>query len=152
MVAMVAVVTVGVFFRYVLDASLSWYDEFASYLLVWLSFYGAVVATYRNRHISFDTLAERMGSAGRRAMALISTGCSIVFQGVLFVYGVILVQTIGQETAVSIQAVRMSWIYSALPISGALMLVISLARFWRLLRGEDVAAAGHGAPTGASSE
>ena len=100
MVAMVAVVTVGVFFRYVLDASLSWYDEFASYLLVWLSFYGAVVATYRNRHISFDTLAERMGSAGRRAMALISTGCSIVFQGVLFVYGVILVQTIGQETAV----------------------------------------------------
>src|SRR2546426_8707181 len=61
MVAMVALVTIGVFFRYIVNASLSWYDEFASYLLVWLSFYGAVVATYRGRHIGFETLAERRG-------------------------------------------------------------------------------------------
>ncbi len=150
---MVVLVTVGVFFRYALDASLSWYDEFASYLLVWLSFYGAVVATHRNRHISFDTLAERMGGVGRRWMALISTACSIVFQGVLFVYGAALLQAVGHETAVSIEAVRMTWIYSALPISGALMLVISLVRFGYLLRGEDLAApAAHGVPTGSSSE
>ena len=150
---MVALVTVGVFFRYALAASLSWYDEFASYLLVWLSFYGAVVATYRNRHINFETLADRMGSAGRRAMALISTAGSILFQGVLFIYGVSLIQTVGRETAVSIEQVRMAWIYSVLPISGGLMLLVSLARFWLLLRGEDlVATAGHAAPTGTSSE
>lgn len=152
MVAMVALVTLGVFFRYVLDASLSWYDEFASYLLVWLSFYGAVVAAYRNRHISFDTLAERLGSGGRRRMALASTGGSLVFQGVLFYYGVELLRAVGHETAVSIQAVRMVWIYSALPISGALMLVISLARFGYLVRGEDLTAPGHEPPTGAGGE
>src|SRR2546426_7512750 len=69
MVAMVALVTIGVFFRYIVNASLSWYDEFASYLLVWLSFYGAVVATYRGRHIGFETLAERRGPRARRLMA-----------------------------------------------------------------------------------
>lgn len=152
MVALVALVTLGVFFRYALAASLSWYDEFASYLLVWLSFYGAVVATYRNRHISFDTLTERMGSGGRRRMALVSTGCSLVFQGVLFYYGMELVRAVGHETAVSIQAVRMAWIYSALPISGALMLAISLARFGFLLRGADLTAPGSERPAGASSE
>lgn len=145
LVAMVALVAMGVFFRYVVDASLSWYDEFASYLLVWLSFYGAVVATYRNRHISFDTLAERLGGTPRRVMALISTGCSIAVQGVLCVYGVVLVRAVGHETAVSIEQVRMGWIYSVLPISGGLMLVVSLGRFWLLLRGEDPATAGHAA-------
>jgi TRAP-type C4-dicarboxylate transport system permease small subunit len=33
LVLMVALVCFGVFFRYVLGASLAWYDEFASYLL-----------------------------------------------------------------------------------------------------------------------
>lgn len=152
MVAMVALVTVGVFFRYVVDASLSWYDEFASYLLVWLSFYGAVVATYRNRHINFDTLAERMGPAGRRGMALVGTACSIVFQAVLLVYGVAMLQAVGHETAVSLQAVRMAWVYSVLPISGALMLAISLVRLGYLLRGEDLAAPVRGTPASTSAE
>ena len=47
LVLMVVLVFLGVFFRYVLGASLAWYDEFASYLLVWLTFYGAVAASYR---------------------------------------------------------------------------------------------------------
>jgi TRAP-type C4-dicarboxylate transport system permease small subunit len=149
--AMLVLVTVGVFFRYVLAASLTWYDEFASYLLVWLSFYGAVVATYRNRHISFETLAERLGSAGRRRFALVSTAASIVFQGVLCWYGVVLVRAVGQETAVSIQSVRMAWVYSVLPISGGLMLLVSLVRFGYELRGQELAPRGHAA-AGAASE
>src|SRR5574341_2001785 len=57
---MVVMVCLGVFFRYVLGASLAWYDEFASYLLVWLTFSGAVVVSYRRHHIGFDTLVERL--------------------------------------------------------------------------------------------
>ena len=45
LVLMVLVVFLGVFFRYVVGSSLAWYDEFASYLLVWLTFYGAVAAS-----------------------------------------------------------------------------------------------------------
>ncbi|OLC12828.1 MAG: hypothetical protein AUH29_15075 [Candidatus Rokubacteria bacterium 13_1_40CM_69_27] len=137
MVAMVALVTIGVFFRYIVNASLSWYDEFASYLLVWLSFYGAVVATYRGRHIGFETLAERRGPRARRLMAVVSELLSIVFQGVLLVYGIALVRAVGHETAVSIEGVRMGWIYSVLPISGGLMLLVGLVRLGLLLRGDE---------------
>lgn len=151
MVAMVALVTVGVFFRYVVDASLSWYDEFASYLLVWLSFYGAVVATYRGRHISFETLAERARPSLRRAFGLASDVGSCLFQAVLFVYGIALVRAVGEETAVSIQQVRMVWIYSVLPISGGLMLLVSLSRLVLRLRGRELSASEAG-PTAAASE
>ena len=58
LVALTTVVCLGVFFRYVLNDSLVWYDEFASYLLVWLTFFGAVVADYQRRHIAFDLLVD----------------------------------------------------------------------------------------------
>jgi TRAP-type C4-dicarboxylate transport system permease small subunit len=148
MVAMVAVVTLGVFFRYVLDASLTWYDEFASYLLVWLSFYGAVVVTWRGRHINFETLAERVRPAGRRALAVVSEVLSLVFQAVLLAYGIVLVRAVGHETAVSIETVRMGWVYSALPISGGLMLLVGLVRLGAIVAGHELQAApGTAAPT-----
>jgi TRAP-type C4-dicarboxylate transport system permease small subunit len=148
LVAMVALVTVAIFFRYVVDASLTWYDEFASYLMVWLSFYGAVAATWRGRHINFETLADRVRPSTRRLMNLVSELLSLVFQGVLLVYGVVLVQAVGHETAVSLESVRMGWIYSVLPISGGLMFLVTLVRLAALLRGE--APTGHVQPPAAA--
>lgn len=137
LVGMVLVVTVAVFYRYVLGASLIWYDEFASYLLVWLTFYGAVVAAYYRRHIAFETLVERLGPAARRGTAIAAEVCVLVFQGILLYYGWVLARAIGAETAVSLEWVPMGWIYSVLPISGGLMLLISLVDLAALLRGEE---------------
>ena len=46
MVGMAAEVTLGVVFR-ALGHSLAWYDEVASVLLAWLTFYGAALASVR---------------------------------------------------------------------------------------------------------
>ncbi|MGH7376309.1 MAG: TRAP transporter small permease [Candidatus Methylomirabilales bacterium] len=135
LIAMTLLVTVAVFYRYVLEASLIWYDEFASYLLVWLTFYGAVVAAYHRRHIAFETLVERLRPAARRGVAVAAEGCALLFQGILLYYGWVLVEAIGADTAVSLEWVRMGWIYSVLPISGGLMLLISLMDLATLLRG-----------------
>jgi TRAP-type C4-dicarboxylate transport system permease small subunit len=40
------------------------------------------------------------------------------------------------ETAASLEWVRMSWVYSVFPISGGLMVLISLVDLARVLRGE----------------
>ncbi len=137
LVLMVLIVVVGVFYRYVLDASLAWYDEFASYLLVWLTFYGAVVVAYRRRHISFDVLVEWFGPAGRRALGIVAECLVLAFQVVLAYYGWVALDAMAFDIAVSIPWVRMSWIYSVLPISGALMLLISAVRLADLVRGTE---------------
>ena len=64
----------AVFIRYVLNSSLVWYDEFASYLLVWLTFYGAVVADYqraphRLRPAGGQAGADGAARRGRRGRA-----------------------------------------------------------------------------------
>ena len=141
---MVVIVVAGVFYRYVLDASLGWYDEFASYLLVWLTFSGAVVVSYHRRHISFDTLVERLAPGARRVFRIVAELLVLGFQAVLTYYGWVALDAMAFDIAVSIPWVRMTWIYSVLPIGGALMLLVSAVRLADLTRGPDVASVAGG--------
>ena len=50
MTALAVEVTVGVLFRS-FGASLVWYDEIASILLAWLTFYGSALAAAKRAHI-----------------------------------------------------------------------------------------------------
>jgi TRAP-type C4-dicarboxylate transport system permease small subunit len=152
LVLMVAIVCLGVFFRYVLNASLVWYDEFASYLLVWLTFYGCVVASYRKRHIGFDVVLSRFQTKTRRIFDFIS-GCFVLsFQIVLFGYGWLLVHKMGDEIAISLPWVKMGWVYSVLPITGGLMLLISLMRLFDIAFAKEGGRGDEAAWSGSSSE
>ena len=137
LVLMVVVVSLGVFYRYFLNAALVWYDEFASYLLVWLTFYGAVVASYRRRHIGFELVVERLRPKIRRIVEFISECFVLLFQFVLFYYGWGLTEKMGDEIAVSLTWVKMSWIVSVLPITGGLMLIVSLLRLLQIVSGTE---------------
>ena len=152
LVLMVLLVSLGVFYRYVLNASLSWYDEFASFLLVWLTFYGAVVASYRRRHIGFEIVVDRFTPSTRKIIELVAESCVLGFQAVLFYHGWQLMQRMGDETTVSLVWVRMRWIYSVLPITGGLMLVISLMRFVSIAAGNESGKGGDSAWSGSSSQ
>jgi TRAP-type C4-dicarboxylate transport system permease small subunit len=135
LVLMVGIVVVGVIFRYVLDASLAWYDEFASYLMVWLSFYGAVVVSFQRRHISFETLVESLGPKGRRAASILAELLVLAFQAILAYWGWVALDAMAFDTAVSLTWIRMTWVYSVLPITGALMLLISALQLADAIRG-----------------
>jgi TRAP-type C4-dicarboxylate transport system permease small subunit len=149
---MVVLVSLGVFFRYALNSALVWYDEFASYLLVWLTFYGSVVAFYRRRHIGFEVVVDRFLPNTRRIVELVAEFCVLGFQVVLFYYGWLLTRKMGDETAVSLVWVKMGWVYSVLPISGGLMLLISLGRLAHLASGKENNQGGGAAWSGSSSE
>jgi TRAP-type C4-dicarboxylate transport system permease small subunit len=149
---LVVLVCLGVFFRYVIDASLAWYDEFASYLLVWLTFYGSVPASYHNRHIQFSTVLERLMPDTRRKFEALAELFVLGFQFVLLYYGWLLMRTMGDETAVSLVWVKMGWVYSVLPVTGGIMLLISLGRLLHFACGREHRKGAVGAWSGSSSE
>jgi len=150
--ALAVLVCLGVFFRYVLNSSLVWYDEFASYMLVWLTFYGAVVADYHHRHINFDLLVNKLAPATRRAVDVVGELAVLGFQFVLCWYGWVLTRTMFDETAISLPWVKVGWINSVLPITGGLLLLISGTRLIGMLSGRTNKQGGHGAWSGSSSE
>lgn len=131
---MLLLVLVGVLYRYVFDDSLSWYDEFAGYLLVWLTMAGSVVGLAKGKHISFDTLVERFPPGLRRAVAVLGALSVMAFSLVLLVAGWQLVREMADETAVSLPWIKMAWVYAIMPVSGGLMLVISAIQLVVLLQ------------------
>jgi TRAP-type C4-dicarboxylate transport system permease small subunit len=137
---MLAAVLVGVFYRYVLDQALSWYDEFAGYLLVWVTMYGSVVGLARGKHICFETLAEKLSPQAQRVVRAFDALCVLCFSLVLLVSGWVLVKEMAGETAISVPGVKMAWIYSVMPISGGLMVLISLIKLIMLFERKDVPA------------
>src|SRR5690625_2594910 len=61
LVATTATVTcLSVFFRSVLNASLSWPVELTGYMLIPISFAGAYLALRKQGHIAFDMLAQAL--------------------------------------------------------------------------------------------
>jgi TRAP-type C4-dicarboxylate transport system permease small subunit len=150
--ALTALVCFGVFFRYALNSSLTWYDEFASYLLVWLTFYGAVVADYRRKHIGFELLVDKLAPIQRRVVDFVAEIAVLGFQFVLFYYGWLLTERMGDETAASLTWVQVSWINSVLPITGGMLLVVSIARLVGIVSGKTNTQGGHEAWSGSSSE
>jgi TRAP-type C4-dicarboxylate transport system permease small subunit len=149
---LVIIVCLGVFFRYVLNSSLTWYDEFASYMLVWLTFYGTVVADYQRRHIGFDLLVGKLPPPARRAVDFAAELAVLGFQFVLLYYGWELTRRMGDETAISLPWVKVTWISSVLPITGGILFLISLTRLVGILAGRTNKQGGHGAWSGSSSE
>src|SRR3546814_2600729 len=65
MIILAIEVTVGVIFRW-FGNSLVWYDETASLLLAWLTFYGSALASVRRAHIGCPEVVESLGPRCRR--------------------------------------------------------------------------------------
>ena len=72
------VVVAGVVFRKA-GASLVWYDEVASILLVWLTYYGACLAALTRAHIGFPKLVGAVGPKLRVLLTLVREAVIVVF-------------------------------------------------------------------------
>ncbi|MDO7679414.1 MAG: TRAP transporter small permease subunit, partial [Burkholderiaceae bacterium] len=71
MVILFLEVMIGVVFR-MAGHSLSWYDEVASILLAWLTFYGSALASLRRSHIGCPEIVEQLSPGWRRLVGIFS--------------------------------------------------------------------------------
>lgn len=83
---MLVMVLVNVVMRYGFGTGFSATEELSRTLFVWLTFSGAVLATYERAHLGVDSLVERLPHAGRVACAVVGelvvlACCVLVFWG-----------------------------------------------------------------------
>lgn len=125
MAALAIVVVVGVVFRKS-GASLIWYDEIASILLAWLTYYGAALAALNRAHIGMPTLVDRMKGVQRTVVVLFGEACTLAFFGLLTWAGIRVLTVLGGTTLVSLPSVPMSLAQSVIPIGSVLFIVAQL--------------------------
>jgi TRAP-type C4-dicarboxylate transport system permease small subunit len=118
-------VTAGVVFRY-LGHALIWYDEMASVLLAWLTFYGAALASVKRAHIGCPELLDAMGWRARRAFNIAAELVVIAFFVLLGWVGASVLPILATDALVSLPWIPMSIVQSVIPISAALIVVAEL--------------------------
>jgi TRAP-type C4-dicarboxylate transport system permease small subunit len=146
MLAMIVVVVLGVTYRK-LGMSLVWYDEVASVLLAWLTYYGAALGALKRAHIGVPNLLDATPPGARLILAGLGEVATFGFFLVLARYGVEVLALLGGDTLVSLPAVPTRVTQSVIPIGAVLFMIakaLALPEVWRDLRqgrtGEHAAA------------
>jgi TRAP-type C4-dicarboxylate transport system permease small subunit len=123
--AIFVIVVFTVVTRYGFSYVLSWSEEVPRYLLIWISFLGAAACVDLRDHIAFDYLYDRFPDRVRSAVQLLINAAIFGFGWIMLLYGIRFVQAFGGDFMESIPFTNV-WYYTALPVSGALIMLYSL--------------------------
>jgi TRAP-type C4-dicarboxylate transport system permease small subunit len=119
---MVVVVFVQVIFRFFIQQPLSWSEEVARYVFVWIIWMGAAVAVKHGAHPGMDLLTKSFSPRWRRitevVMALLyaATLCTMVFTGFALVHANMSQPSPAMELPMGIP-------YAAVPLAAFIMLL-----------------------------
>ena len=141
-------VTLGVVYR-TLGASLAWYDEVASILLAWLTFYGSALAAVKRAHIGCPEVVALLGPGVRVAARVLASLLVIVFFGLLGWTGYAILDVLATDHLISLPEVEVAWVQSVIPISAVLIIAAELLSLPLALR---QARSGHAAQSGEGSQ
>ncbi len=130
MVAAITAVTFAqVFTRYVTENPLTWTEEVARYLFVWITLIGAAAGVRLHAHFGLDILRRYVpplrGFLGALTMLIVAG-----FLGLLLYTGIAETRQAALQYSPALQ-VRMHWAYLAIPVGAGLALWHVLAHWVR---------------------
>jgi TRAP-type C4-dicarboxylate transport system permease small subunit len=127
-------VLLQVFYRYVLNDSIFWAEEFVRATMIWgVMLASALVAASRS-HIRVELLETMLPPAGARVVVFLARALSLAFCLVLAYAGVQLVDRTWFQMSPMLEIPKW-WVYAAIP-AGATLEVLLMLLTWR---DEDVA-------------
>jgi len=133
LIAMAVIVVVAVLFRF-LGKSLIWYDEVASVVLAWLTYYGSALAVIHRGHLGFPGLFLNLPKRTRAAAFIAAETVVIGFFAVIGYAGWYVLGIFGEETLVSLNWVTLSFTQSVIPVGAVLFIlaeILSMPDAWR---------------------
>ncbi|RUR30400.1 TRAP transporter small permease [Vreelandella andesensis] len=128
---MVILISMQVFFRYVLGSSLGWSEELSRYVLIWAVYIGCSFAAKEDRHLEVTFIRSLLGPRARRFVISLSYIVTLAFCGFCVIWGIEMLNFLertGQRTQTL--GVSIYWVYLSLPVGMALMGIRILHRLW----------------------
>lgn len=148
MAALAGEVILGVLYR-TFGASLVWYDEVASILLAWLTFYGSALGAAKRAHIGCPEVVAMLPAAARVGLRVLA---DLLFVGFFLLVGWAGYEVLGvleTDHLISLPDVPVSWVQSVVPISAAMIVLAELLSIPLALRRARL---GHAAGGGEASQ
>jgi len=133
-VALAVVVFLQVFNRFVLKTPLAWSEDLAMLLFQWVAFLGAAVGVKRMRHFGIELVVKRMSAKTRHRIEILIpwvmgfVALTLITEG----YKLIL---FNKNRIYSSMDLSYIWTYSAIPVSGVLIIIFLIQQEVGRLRG-----------------
>jgi TRAP-type C4-dicarboxylate transport system permease small subunit len=150
MAALAIEVTVGVIFR-TSGHSLVWYDEIASILLAWLTFYGSALAAVKRAHIGCPEVIAMMSPRVRFVFRVIAEVLVIAFFALIARVGYSVLDVLATDSLVSLPDIPVNYIQSVLPISAVLIILAEILTLPAVLAQASIGGGADSSITGGSS-
>lgn len=106
---------------------LTWSEELARYLFIWVAFLGWTIASARGSHVAIAQAADAAPPGLRRALGVLGDLGTLAFTALLVRYGLELVWNNRDIEAVSLP-IPFALVYAAVPVAGAAIGLQALVR------------------------
>ena len=128
----------GWIYVHLVRVDLSWAQELATYMFVWMAKFGAALGVRTGIHVGVDVFVNRLTPATRRPVIVFALLCGALFTGVIGTLGAVYVHELDPDQ-VSQELEWPSWIiYLCIPLGSYLMCFRFLQVMWRFLRTEEI--------------
>ena len=117
--ASVVIITIQVFWRYVLSDPLSWTEEVSRYLFIWIVMLGIPIMFNRNIAICFDLLSAKLSGRSSDNLQIVFRLLGLFFCVAYFCFSMSLCLKTGMRRTSGIE-IPLNLLYSAQPVSAAL--------------------------------
>ena len=121
LVALAVVVVLAVTFRFA-GSSLVWYDEVASVMLAWITYYGAALAALRRRHLGFAGFQLSLGPRARLLTFWFGEAVTYAVFATMAWASWYVLRVMAGETLVSLDWVSLQFTQSVVPIGCVLFI------------------------------
>lgn len=125
LIAMTTVVFSQVIARYIFEAPLSWSEELARFLLMWLSMLSAAYAFKTKSHFALRIVVGKLSKSAQWAMALFVHAVVAIFFAILLYFSIVFVNGVDGHIAPALQ-ISMQIPYSSIVIGCFLILYETL--------------------------
>jgi TRAP-type C4-dicarboxylate transport system permease small subunit len=127
------------------SVNLSWAQELATYMFVWMAKFGAALGVRTGIHVGVDVLVDRLPPSSRKPVIAFALLCGALFTGVIGTLGAIYVYELDPDQVSQELEWPSRYIYLCIPLGSYLMCFRFLQVLWRLLRYDTVPRHGHAA-------
>ena len=129
LIVLTCMVFLQVFSRYLFEISLSWPEEMARFCFVWCSLLGASIAAEKKKFHDIDLGFNLFPESIKPCIELLTHLLICMLLLVLLVYGLKLTGMVHSQESPAME-IRMSYVYSAIPVTAALMLITYSFETW----------------------
>ena len=120
--AMSVIVFTNVSLRYLTNFSLTWAEEVARYLMIWMTFLGAGLVLRVGGHVAITNLHDAMPAPAQRMLRVLIGMLILCFCAVMIWIGYEYMSRMGRQVTPATR-ISFSYVYAAMPIGFGLLVI-----------------------------